>query len=158
MCVFGFKSTLRSSCPSRIAQLRGYCHGSTISSNNSSSMWFSSVLKLNPASVPQLQIKSWTQSFGWGRKEQLYCFARQRQPLWANALETVCPNLEWVVRSFMVMVQRGLINLWTFWLVGGEVSRSQHHQCPGSNQSAVSCLQAAYHYLLPPGGRSVSAK
>ena len=144
MWVFGLESTLRSSCPSRLAQLRGYCHGSTTSFNNSSSMWFSSVLKLNPASVPQHRIKSWTQSFGWGRKEQLYCFARQRQTLWTNALQAVCPNLERVVRSSTVMVQRRLISLRTFWLVGGEVSRSQHHQPPGSNQLAVSCLWAAY--------------
>ena len=46
------------------------------------------------------------QSFRWSRKESLCCFARQRGPQWANVLELVCPHLEKVVRSFMVMVQR----------------------------------------------------
>ena len=44
--------------------------------------------------------------FGWSRKAQLYCFARQRGPQQAHALKTVCPNLEGEVRSFTVMVQR----------------------------------------------------
>ena len=39
-------------------------------------------------SVHQCQIKSWRQSFGWSRKEYLYCFARQRETRQAPALET----------------------------------------------------------------------
>ena len=34
------------------------------------------------------------------------CFARQREPQWANALKTVCPHLDGIMRSFIVMVQR----------------------------------------------------
>jgi len=40
-------------------------------------------------------------------KKQPYCFARQRGPQQVDALKTVCPHLEGVVRSFIVMVQRG---------------------------------------------------
>ena len=44
------------------------------------------------ASVHQCQIESQRQSFGWSRKELLYCFPRQRGTQWALVLETVCPN------------------------------------------------------------------
>ena len=97
------------------------------------------LLKLNLASVPRHRIKSRRQSFEWSRKEQLYCFARQRGPQWANAPNTVCHNLERVVRSFIVMVQRGRHQLLD-WLVGGEVSGSQYHQPSGSNSSGVYVL------------------
>lgn len=36
------------------------------------------ILKLNPASEPRQGTKSQGQSFGWSKKEQLYCIARQR--------------------------------------------------------------------------------
>ena len=45
-------------------------------------------------------------SFGWSKKEKLYCFARQVGTHWANALKTVSPP-GGVVKSFIVMVQRG---------------------------------------------------
>ena len=35
-------------------------------------------------------------------KSSFYCFARQRGPQWANALKTVRPTLEGVVRSYSV--------------------------------------------------------
>ena len=60
----------------------------------------------NSASVHQYQIESRRQSFAWSRKEYLYCFAGQRGSQWANALKTVCPNLQGLVRSFIVMIQR----------------------------------------------------
>lgn len=48
----------------------------------------------------------------------MYCFARQTQG-GANALKTVCPFLKEVVRSFIVMAQRGrdqlMDNLPTDW-------------------------------------------
>ena len=37
-------------------------------------------------------VKSWRQSLGWNRKEELYCFSRQRETQQAPALEN-CPNL-----------------------------------------------------------------
>ena len=44
--------------------------------------------------------------FGWSRKEQLYCFVRQRGPQWAKALKTVSrPDIRRAVRSLLV---RGL--------------------------------------------------
>ena len=105
-------------------------------------------MKPDPASVPQHRIKWWRQRFGWSRKEELYCFSRQRGPQWANALTTVCPDLDGVVKSFMVMVPRGRDQLMdSFWLVGGEVSGSQHRQPSGSKRLG-SCLWAAYLFTV----------
>ena len=53
-----------------------------------------------------------------GEVGKLYCFARQKGPEQANALKTVCPNLEGVVRSFIVMVQRGRDQLMDTLLIG----------------------------------------
>ena len=76
-------------------------------------------------------VLTWRQSFGWSRREWLYCFVRQRGPQWTNALETELTTLERVVRSLTV-------SSWTFfWLVGGEVRRSQHHPLLGSSWSEV---------------------
>ena len=83
----------------------------------------------------------WRQSFGWSRKEELYRFARQGGPQEANALKTVWPTLEGVVRSLTVFKEQGVISSWTFfWLVGGEVIGTQHYQPSGSNRSGVSVL------------------
>ena len=47
------------------------------------------------------------------------------------------------------MVQEGVISLWTFfWLVGGEISRSQHHQPSGSNWSGVYMLVGSISSLI----------
>ena len=43
---------------------------------------------------------------------------RQRGTQWANALKTVCPDLERIVRSFIVMVQRGCDQLVDILLIG----------------------------------------
>ena len=43
---------------------------------------------------------------------------RQRGPQWANALKTVCPNIQSVVRSFIVIVQRGCDQLMNILLIG----------------------------------------
>ena len=67
----------------------------------------------------------------WGHEELdmtgqlgVHAFARQRGPHGLMPSK-MCPNLEGLVRCFTVMVQRGLICLWTFfWLVGGEVRSS----------------------------------
>ena len=59
----------------------------------------------NSASVRWCQIESQRQGFAWSRKEQLYCFARQRGTQWAIALKTLCPNLGDLVMSFIAMVQ-----------------------------------------------------
>ena len=42
---------------------------------------------------------------GEAEKNSFYCFARQKGPQGANALKTVCPVLEGVVRSVIVMAQ-----------------------------------------------------
>ena len=61
----------------------------------------------NPISVHQYQIESQRQSFGWSRKEELFCSASQEGPQQANAHKSVlCPDQEWEVRSFIMMVQR----------------------------------------------------
>ena len=80
-----------------------------------------SYLSVNPnlTSIPWHWVKLQRQSFGWSRKEELYWFARQRVPQWANALKAVCPDLECIVRSFIVMVQRGRCDqLVDFLLIG----------------------------------------
>ena len=112
----------------------------------------------NPASVPWHWIKAWRPSFGWSRKEQLYCFARQRGPQRANALKIVCPDLEGLVRSFIAMVQSGrhqlvdilLIGWW--WGKGGSASSTFGFQ-------PVWCLRAGGQHTVnfspPDGGFSV---
>ena len=57
------------------------------------------------------------------------------------------------VGSLIVMVQKGMISSWTFfWLVGGEVSGSEHHQPSDSNRSGDHALWTAYYLILPPSG------
>ena len=73
--------------------------------------------KVNPASVPWHWIKSQRQSFEWSRKEQLYCFGRQRGTQQDNALKPVCPNLEGEARIFIAMVQRGHDQLMGIFLI-----------------------------------------
>ena len=68
------------------------------------------------------------------------CFARQRGPQWTNALKTMNPDQERIVRHLKVFKEQGMVSSWTFfWLVGGEVIRSQHHQ-----PSGFSCLSGIY--------------
>ena len=109
------------------------------------------------ASVPCHWNKSPRQSFGWSRKEKLYCFARQRGTHQANALKTVCPHLEGGSEEF----REGMISLWTFfWLVVREVGVSI------TSLPAPACLRSTsfgqhtslivhFHHLE---GFSVSAK
>ena len=92
----------------------------------------------------------WRQSFGWSRKEELHCFARQRGPQRANALRTVCPTLKGVVRRLRVFKEQGLISSWAlFWLVGGEVIGSQHHQPSASSRSGVCVLVGRIQLTSP---------
>ena len=56
------------------------------------------VLKPNPASVPQTELNLGDTVLGEVEKNS-FIAPRQRGPQWANALRTVCPNLEEVVRS-----------------------------------------------------------
>ena len=59
--------------------------------------------------------------------------------------KTMCPNLVRTVRSFIVIIQI-MKSLWTFfWWVGGEVSRSQHHQLQVPTGLGSISLWAAYH-------------
>ena len=74
------------------------------------------------------------QSFGWSRKEELYCFARQRGPQLANALKTTCPNLGKTVRSFMVIVYKGSDQLMDILLMGwwwGKWESASSTSCSG---------------------------
>ena len=84
----------------------------------------------------------------WVRyKKILFLFCQAKQ---TNALKTVCPDLEVVVRSFIVMVQRGhdqLVNI--LWLVDGEVIRSQYHQLLASNSSGVCVLVNSIQLTSP---------
>ena len=57
-------------------------------------------------SVYQWRIESPRQSFGWSRKEELYCFARQRGPQWASASKNCVPTWEDLRRGFITMIQR----------------------------------------------------
>ena len=114
----------------------------------------------NSVSVHQCWIETQRQSFGWVEKTSFYCFARQRGPLLANACKTVCPALEGVVKSLIMFKEQGVVSSWTFfWLVGGEVIRSQHHQPSGSNQCGglCACGQQTVNFLHQVGV-SVSAK
>ena len=45
-------------------------------------------------------------------KSSFNFFARQRGPQWANALKTVWPTLQGVVRSFIVFREQDVINSW----------------------------------------------
>ena len=59
-------------------------------------------------------------------------------------------RLERVVRRVVIMVQRGCGQFWTFfWLAGGKVSGSQHHQPACSNKSGVSMLVGSRELTSP---------
>ena len=60
------------------------------------------------------QIESQRQSFRWSRKEELYCFAKQRRTQWAHVSKTIWPNPGGTVRSFIAWV-RG----WGCWQASG---------------------------------------
>lgn len=52
-------------------------------------------------------------------KEELFYFARQRGPeLWPMTSKIMCPNLEKIMRSFIVIVQRGSDQLVDILLMG----------------------------------------
>ena len=58
----------------------------------------------NSASLHQYQPESQRQSFGWSRKEWLYCFVRQRRTLWAAALKN---PVSWPGKIWWGVLQRG---------------------------------------------------
>ena len=72
-------------------------------------LWLSSYLTLHPHfPTPHLRIITTKFFFFFEvEKNKLYCFARQRGPQHANTLKVMCPDLEVVVRSFIVKIQRG---------------------------------------------------
>ena len=56
----------------------------------------------------------------------------------------LCPTLEGLVRSLLVLKEQGVVSSWTFfWLVGGKASGNQHHQFFGPNGLRSTCLWAA---------------
>ena len=64
---------------------------------------------------------------GRSRKEELYCFARQKGPEWANTLKIVYLHLEGIERSFAVMALKGMIRDF----LGHPVVKTPHFQCQG---------------------------
>ena len=71
-------------------------------------LWLSSCLTLHPHfPTPHPRIINHQILFFWSRKEQLHFFARQRGPQRADALKVKCSDLEAVVRSFIVKIERG---------------------------------------------------
>ena len=90
-------------------------------------------------------------SLGWSKKEQLYCFARQRGPQQANALKIKCLNLEVVVRSFYSKDSKRRVwsacGLSSDWLV--MVSGSQHYQPSGSSQAGIYMLMGIIQLTSP---------
>ena len=100
---------------------------------------------LNPASVHGQQIKSWRQSFGWSRQEQLYCSARWRGPQWTNALNI---KPECVVRSLVCSGRDLVDSLLTGWWWGNQESAWSTFWFQWSEvYGLVGSMQ-----LLPPGG------
>ena len=74
----------------------------------------------------------------------------------------VCPALEGVVWSLTVSKEQGVVSLRTlFWLVGGEVIGSRHHQPSGSIWSGVCVLVGSMQLTSPTFhlvGLAVAAK
>ena len=48
---------------------------------------------------------------GEAEKSSFISLSGKGYPIAANALKTVCPDLEGIVRNFMVMIQRGLMDI-----------------------------------------------
>ena len=48
---------------------------------------------------------------GEAEKSSFISLSGKGHPTAANALKTVCPDLEGIMRSFMVMIQRGLMEI-----------------------------------------------
>ena len=104
---------------------------------------------LNLASVPRHWIKSWRQSLGWSRKEQLYCFARQKGPQQANALKTV----SWPGGDSEEFCSNGSKRLWSArghssdWL--GWSNWESSSSTSGSNGSGVCVLVGSIQLTFP---------
>ena len=113
-------------------------------------------MKLNLASVPRHQINFQRQSFERS-KNTFTALPGRRVHSRLNALKIVCPNFERVVRSFIVMVQRGCGQLMDILLMGWWwCNRSQSPQHSGLNWSRVCILVGSIPSLIvnffPPGG------
>ena len=79
-------------------------------------------------------------SFGWSGKEWLCGFARQRGRLMPARL---CVSPGGGSEESMKFKEQGVVNFWKlFWLVGGEVIRSQHHQPSAGVYMLVGSMQA----------------
>ena len=85
----------------------------------------------------------------------------------ANALNTVRPNLQGVVRNLRVFEEQDMVSSWTFFLlVGGEVYGSEHHYQFGSKWSGVyvlvgrltSSLAVNFPYLVGLSGSTEQLK
>ena len=111
----------------------------------------SSVCWRNPASVLRWWIKSRRQF--WVKSTERALLFCQQKGSQLTTLKTVCPALEPVVSSLIVFKEQGVISLWMFfWLTGGEVMGSQHHQPSGSNRPGVRMLVGNVQCTSPPGG------
>ena len=112
------------------------------------------------ASVPPHWFNPRHRVLGEVEKKSFIALPSKRGPQWANVLKIMCSDLEGLVRSFIETAQEGVISSWIFfWLVGGEVMRSQHHQPSGSNLSGISMLVGGIQLTFYTWGVvSVSAK
>ena len=103
----------------------------------------------NPASVYQCWIESQRHNFGWPGREGLSIALPSKGG--QSKLVHIRLSHPGVGREGSYSVKAtGMISSWTFfWMVGGEVTGSQHHQPSGSSQSGVYVLVGS---ILPLGG------
>ena len=102
--------------------------------------FFFFMVMLVKLSLCSLVLNRNAESFGWSGKEWLCGFARQRGRLMPSRL---CVSPGGGSEESMKFKEQGAVNLWTlFWLVGGEVIRSQHHQPFAGVYMLVGSMQA----------------
>ena len=73
----------------------------------------------NSISINWYRIETWRQSLGWSKRGYLYCFARQRVPQRANALNTVYPTLGGGSEESYSVQGAGCGQLMDIFLIGG---------------------------------------
>ena len=102
--------------------------------------FFFFMVMLVKLSLCSLVLNRNAESFGWSGREWLCGFARQRGRLMPSRL---CVSPGGGSEESMKFKEQGAVNLWTlFWLVGGEVIRSQHHQPFAGVYMLVGSMQA----------------
>lgn len=107
----------------------------------------------NPASVYQCWIESQRQNFGWTGREGLSIALPSKGG--HSKLALIRLSHPGVGRGGLTVLKRqGMISSRAFfWMVGGEVTGSQHHQPSGSNQSGVYMLVGSIQLSSSPRWR-----